>query len=154
MAPVSPILASSLLGSTIIYDFAPQQTAAPDIHQTSGSWLVEESDMHLKDLIFNPLPMLKSSFSAEVARSVRNPNTFGKALIDNMEGIKDETSVNLSKLNWQIASNPTAPGSTFLNAIGQVNLVNQAGDNLTNNLVRTLDVNPSAAALSGDQTQI
>jgi len=128
MAPLNPILASSLIGSTLIYDFAPQQTAAPDIRQTSGSWLVEEADMHLKDLIFNPLPSLKSSFSAEVARSVRNPNSFGKALIDNMEGIKDDTSVSMSKLGWQIASNPSAKGGTFLNAIGQVNLVNQVGE--------------------------
>ncbi len=156
MAPVAPILASSLVGSTILYDFAPQQTAAPDIRQTSGSWLVEEADMHLKDLIFNPVPLLKSSFSAEVARSVRNPNTFGKALIDNMEGIADETTVSTSKLNWQISSNPSFPNQpkTFLNAIGQENLVNQVGDNLTNNLVPTLSINPNAAALSGDQTQV
>ena len=154
LSPVAPILASSLIGTSILYDFAPQATATPDIRQTSGSFLVEEADLHLKDLIFNPIPMLKSTFTTEVARSVRNPNTFGKALIDNMEGIVDETSVSLSKLNWQIASNPTFPGTTYLNAIGQVNLVNSPGDNLTNNLVRTLDVNPNAAALSGDQTQI
>ncbi len=160
LSPVAPILASSLIGSSIIYDFAPKQTSAPDIRQTSGSWFVSEADMHLKDLIFNPIPFLKSSFGAEVARSVRNPNTFGKALIENMEGIKDETSVSLSKLNWQIAAtpsdvaSPSSPSSQYLNAIGQVNLVNQAGDNLINNLVRTLDVNPNAAALSGDQTQI
>lgn len=156
MAPLSPILAQSLLGSTVIYDFAPKQTAAPDIRQTSGSFLVAEADTHFKDLIFNPLPFLKSSFSGEVARSVRNPNTFGKALIDNMEGIKDETSVSLSKLNWQIASNPSFPGQrvTYLNAIGQVNNVNQTGDNLTNDRVRTLDINPNAAALSGDLTQV
>jgi len=165
LSPVAPILASSLIGSSIIYDFAPKQTAAPDIRQTSGSWLVEETDMHLKDLIFNPLPFLKSSFSGEVARSVRNPNTFGKALIDNMEGIKDETTVNLSKLSWQISSNPTYLNQpvTYLNAIGVEHLINQTpenpltnpnGDNLTNNLVRTLDINPNAAALTGDQTQI
>ncbi len=155
-APVHPILASSLLGSTVIYDFAPKQTAAPDIRQTSGSWLILEGDIHLRDLIFNPLPTLKSSFSAEVARSVRNPNTFGKALIENMEGIKDETSVSLSKLGWQIAANPTSAGTggQYLNAIGQVSLVNQPGDNLTNNLVRTLDINPNAAALEDDQTQV
>src|SRR5262249_47504902 len=143
-----------LIGSSLIYDFAPKQTAAPDIRQTSGSWLVTEGDMHLKDLIFNPIPFLKSSFTGEVARSVRNPNTFGKALIDNMEGIQDETSVSMSKLNWQIASNPSVPGGTYLNAIGQVNLVNQVGDNLVNNLVQTLSINPNAAALSGDQTQV
>jgi len=155
LSPVAPILASSLIGSSVLYDFAPQATAAPDIRQTSGSFLVEEADLHLKDLIFNAIPTLKSSFTTEVARSVRNPNTFGKALIDNMEGIADETSVSLSKLNWQISANPSnTTNRTYLNAIGQVNLVNSVGDNLTNNLVRTLDVNPNAAALSGDQTQI
>ena len=160
MSPIAPILASSLIGTSVIYDFAPQQTAAPDIRQTSGSWLVSEADMHLKDLIFNPIPYLKSSFSAEVAQSVRNPNTFGKALIDNMEGIQDETSVSLSKINWQVAAtpsdvqNPTSPSSQFLNALGQVNLITQPGDNLVNNLVPTLSINPNAAALSGDQTQI
>jgi len=63
--------------------------------------------------------MLKSSFSAEAARSVRNPNTFGKALIDNMEGIKDDTSVSMSKLGWQIASKPVGQSGTFLNAIAR-----------------------------------
>jgi len=160
LSPVAPILASSLIGSSVIYDFAPQQTAAPDIRQTSGSWLVSEADMHLKDLIFNPIPFLKSSFSAEVAQSVRNPNTFGKALIDNMEGIQDETSVSLSKISWQVAAtptdvlNPTSSSSQYLNALGQVNLITQPGDNLVNNLVQTLSINPNAAALSGDQTQI
>jgi len=160
LAPVAPILASSLIGSTILYDFAPQQTAAPDIRQTSGSWLIEDADMHLKDLIFNPIPFLKTSLTGEVARSVRNPNTFGKALIDNMEGIQDETTVSLSKVNWQIAAtptdaaNPSGPGSQYFNAIGQENLVTQSGDNLINNLVPTLSINPNAAALSGDQTQI
>jgi len=156
LSPVAPILASSLIGSSLIYDFAPQVTAAPDIRQTSGSWLVEEGDMHLKDLIFNPIPFLKSSLSAEMARSVRNPNTFGKALIDNMEGIQDETTVNLSKLSWQIASNPSFPGQsvTYMNAIGVQHLVSAAGDNLNNVLVPTLAINPNAAALSGDQTQV
>jgi hypothetical protein len=160
LAPIAPILASSLIGTSVIYDFAPQQTAAPSIQQTSGSWLVSEADMHLKDLIFNPIPFLKSSFSAEIAQSVRNPNTFGEALIDNMEGIQDETSVSLNKLSWQVAAtptdvaNPNNPSSQFFNAMGQVNLVTQASDNLVNNLVPTLTINPNAAALSGDQTQI
>jgi len=160
LSPVAPILASSLIGTSVIYDFAPQQTAAPDIRQTSGSWLVTEADMHLKDLIFNPIPFLKSSFSGEIAQSVRNPNTFGKALIDNMEGIQDETSVSLSKISWQVAATPTdvlfptSGSSQYLNAMGQVNLITQPGDNLVNNLVQTLSINPNAAALSGDQTQI
>ena len=38
--------------------------------------------------------------------------------------------------------------------MGQVNLITQPGDNLVNNLVQTLSINPNAAALSGDQTQI
>jgi hypothetical protein len=156
MYPVAPILAQSSIGSTVLYDFAPKQTAAPDIRQTVGSFLLTEADVHFKDLMFNPLPLLKTSFAAEGARSVRNPNTFGKALIDNMEGIQDDTSVGLSKLNWQISSNPKfSTGTvTFANAIGVVHADNEANDNLTNDLVRTLDINPSASALPGDQLQV
>jgi hypothetical protein len=153
--PIAPILGQSLLGATVIYDFAPQQTAAPDIRQTAGSFLVTESDAHFKDLIFNPLPYLKSSFSFEGARSQRNPNTFGKALIENMEGIKDETTVGLSKLSWQIASNPSfETGPADAHAMGIVHTDNQAGDNLSNNSLRTLDINPNASALPGDLTQV
>jgi len=152
--PLHPILGQSLIGSTVIYDFAPKQTSPPDIRQTSGSFLVSEADVHFKDLIFNPLPFLKSSFSMEVAQSNRNPNTFGKALIENMEGIKDETSVSLSKLSWSIAANPTTNGSTYATALGIVSSGNNPGDNLTNDRVRTLDINPQASALPGDQMQV
>ncbi|MFA5974871.1 MAG: hypothetical protein WC859_01745 [Elusimicrobiota bacterium] len=168
MSPVHPILASSLIGSTVLYDFAPKQTAAPDIRQTSGSFLVTEGDLHLKDLIFNPLPLLKTTVTGEVARSARNPNTFGKALIDNMEGIKDETSVSLSAVNWQIASNATNTGGhvTYADSIGSVHTPAQpacttpfslqrgACDNLVNEQVRTLAINPNASALAGDQMQV
>jgi len=151
--PIAPILGQSLIGTSVIYDFSPQQTAAPDIRQTSGSFLVSEADAHFKDLIFNPLPFLKSSFSAEGARSQRNPNTFGKALIDNMEGIKDETAVNTSKLNWQIAS--TLSGTpAYAQAIGIVHTGNNVGDNLTNDRINTLSINPNASALPGDVTQV
>src|SRR5207244_12355986 len=54
----------------------------------------------------------------------------------------------------QSALTPSAIGQRYLNAIGQVNLITQTGDNLVNNLVQTLSINPNAAALSGDQTQI
>lgn len=155
MGPIAPILANSLIGSTVIYDFAPKQTAAPDIRQTSGSFLVTEGDIHLKDLMFNPLPFLKTSFSGEIARSSRNPNTFGKALIDNMEGIKDETSVNLSALSWQISSNPSVTGRvTYADSIGIVHTPSLSTDNLINERVRTLDINPNASALPGDQLQV
>lgn len=151
--PIAPVLGQSLIGSTVLYDFSPQQTAAPDIRQTSGSFFVSEADAHFKDLIFNPFPYLKSSFAVEGARSQRNPNTFGKALIENMEGIKDETTANMSKLTWQIAATPGGSGA-FANAMGIVHVDNETGDNLTNNSFRTLDINPNASALPGDLTQV
>jgi len=148
--PIAPILGQSLIGSTVLYDFSAQQTAAPDIHQTAGSFLVTEADVHLKDLIFNPIPFLKSSFSAEGARSQRNPNTFGEALIDNMEGIKQATTVGLSEFNWQIARNPDGT-SAFATALGMQTLPNGTPGNLTNETDLTLAINPNAAALSGDR---
>lgn len=167
MSPVHPILASSLAGSTVLYDFAPKQTAAPDIRQTAGSFLVTEGDLHLKDLIFNPLPLLKTTLTGEIARSVRNPNTFGQALIDNMEGVKDESSINLNAQNWQIASNPLNAGRiTYADAIGSAHTPALAAcsspfspsrgscDNLINEQVATLSINPNAAALPGDRMQV
>ncbi len=160
--PIAPILGQSLIGSTVIYDFAPKQTAAPDIRQTAGSFLVEEGDIHFKDLIFNPFPLLKSSFGAEIARSVKNPNTFGQALIDNMEGIKDETSISLSEFNFQIARNPAPPGSgdgvsgdpAFADAMALQTVPGGPVQNLNNETIRSLDINPNAAALSGDRMQV
>lgn len=148
--PLAPIFGQSLIGSTVLYDFSAQQTAAPDIHQTAGSFLVTEADLHLKDLIFNPIPFLKSSFSAEGARSQRNPNTFGEALIDNMEGIKQATTVGLSEYNWQIARNPDGT-SAFATAMGMQTLPNGTPGNLNNETDYTLSINPNAAALSGDR---
>jgi hypothetical protein len=142
--PIAPVLSQSLIGQTILYDFAPKSTAAPDIRQTAGSFLLTESDLHFKDLIFNPLPFLKSSFGAEVAKSANNPNTFGKAIIDNMEGIKDETTVGLSIQSWEIASNPTT-SAAFATALYS---------GLGNELLPTLTVNPNASALPGDQQQV
>jgi len=158
--PIAPIFGQSLIGSTVLYDFAPQQTAAPDIRQTAGSFLVTEADAHFKDLIFNPLPFLKSSFSAEGARSARNPNSFGQALIDNMEGIKDDSSVGMSEFNWQVARNPQnpitgSPGTVaFLSAMGRQTVPSGPVGNLNNETVRTLDINSNAAALDGDRTQV
>jgi len=157
--PIAPILGQSLIGTSVIYDFSPQPTAAPNILQTSGSFFVSEADAHFKDLIFNPFPYLKSSFSVEGARSQRNPNTFGKALIENMEGIADETTISMSKLTWQIAATPSqavsagAPAA-YAQAIGIVHTDNEVGDNLTNDEVTTLSINPNASALPGDQTQV
>jgi hypothetical protein len=142
--PIHPVLSQSLIGQTILYNFAPKSTAAPDIRQTAGSFLLTESDIHFKDLIFSPLPFLKSSFSGEVARSASNPNTFGSAIVDNMEGIKDESTVNLSIQSWQIASNPTSDPA----------LSSALAGNLGNELLPTLTVNPNASALPGDQQQV
>ncbi len=144
MYPISPVLSQSLIGQTVLYNFAPKSAAAPDIRQTARSFLLTEGDIQFKDLIFNPLPLLKSSFAAEVAQSANNPNTFGKAIIDNMEGIKDETTVGLSIQSWQVAANPTTPPAFSSALYG----------NMGNELLPTLTVNPNASALPGDQQQV
>jgi hypothetical protein len=148
--PISPILSQSLIGSTVLYDFAAQQVAAPDIRQTSSNYLLTEGDIHLQNLVFDPIPMLKSSFIAEGAQSHVNPNTFGKAIIDNMEGIVDETDVGMSVLSWQIAANPIPSGG----GSPTVAYAGALATNLGNEIVPTLNINPNASALPSDTQQV
>src|SRR6059036_3959636 len=53
---------------------------------------------------------LSTNIAVEAAQSSEDPNLFGKALIDSMEGIKQEDSAPLLRDAWQVASNPGFAG--------------------------------------------
>lgn len=92
------------LGSTIISNFAPQPERIPDIHTAPTSNLLWEFDARYTDLKFPFIPLKMNNLALEKAQSIRNPNTFGKAMIDSMEGIKAIDSVSLDKDYWYPAS--------------------------------------------------
>jgi hypothetical protein len=93
------------VGSTVLYNFSAKPTSPPDIRSTPSSLLVTEGDTKVSGLKFGELP-INTNFTIEEARSTENPNLFGKALIDSMEGIRQEDGAPLLKDSWQVAANP------------------------------------------------
>jgi len=93
------------LGSTILYSGAAKSVTIPTVRATPGSKLILDANSKFS---FDPQPFFpfKTEISGEVARSLNNPNTWGKAIIDSMEGVKLIDGMPIDKDVWQIASNP------------------------------------------------
>jgi len=100
-------LKNFFIGSTVISNFTTKPLRIPDLRTTPGSTLVWEVDTHLTNLKFPLLSLRMTDLSGEYARSIRNSNIFGKALIDSMEGIKLEDSASLNKDYWTVAISST-----------------------------------------------
>lgn len=96
-------------GSTVLYNFSAKPLGPPDIRSTPSSLLVTEGDSSVKGLKFGNLPFT-TNLTAEKARSDQNQNIFGRALVDSMDGIKQEDAASLLKDSWQPAANPVAAG--------------------------------------------
>jgi len=77
------------IGSTLIYNFSPQSQGIPDIRETPTSDLIMELDTKWQLRPFRFFPF-KLGLSAELAESIHNPNRSNKAIIENMEGIKQK----------------------------------------------------------------
>lgn len=92
------------LGATAIYQGSSKSKSAPMITDLASSLLVYDGDMQIKNLnIFG----MRTSLSGEMAQSKLNPNINDYAIIDNMEGVKQEDSASMDKNYWYIASNPS-----------------------------------------------
>ena len=92
------------LGSSLLYQGGMKTNTVPNITDLTNSMLVYEGDAQLKNL---NLLGLKTNLKAEAAQSRVNPNLNDFALIDNMEGVKQEDTPSLDHNFWHIASNPT-----------------------------------------------
>jgi len=126
-------------GSTVLYDFAAKPTGPPDVRSTPESLLVTEGDTQLKGLRLGQLPF-KTNMSLEAARSEENPDLYGKAIIDSMEGIKQEDSSPMLKTSWVSSANPAWASSPF-----PANLVmNFQGRDNPSSDIRWTDVDVSA----------
>jgi len=91
------------MGSTVLYQGGIKSNTVPNITDLTNSMLVYEGDAQLKGM---NLLGLRTTLGGEVAQSRLNPNLNGSALIDNMEGIKQDDSAGLDYNYWQIAANP------------------------------------------------
>ncbi|MEI7481103.1 MAG: hypothetical protein WCK75_02005 [Elusimicrobiota bacterium] len=91
------------VGSTLLYQGGIKSNTVPNVTDLTNSMLVYEGDAQLKALnIFG----LRTTLGGEVAQSRLNPNLNDNALVDNMEGIKQDDSPSLDANFWQIAANP------------------------------------------------
>ncbi len=131
------------IGGTMLYETASKAKTAPSINDIAKSLMVAEGDAQFKNIRL--LSRLKTSFGVEGAISKSNPNLNGFALIDNMEGVKQQDSVSVEATDWQIAANPlgSTAGPADPSALGW-----------TSADVRTLDINPYAQASSNDTTRV
>ncbi|MBI4386211.1 MAG: hypothetical protein HY551_02400 [Elusimicrobia bacterium] len=128
------------LGSTILYQSGSKSPSIPSVTDLAKSLLIYEGDTQLKDLWL--LPKLKGTIQAEIARSHQDPNLNGNALIDNMEGSRQEISAGLLSTQWQIASNPTQGPP------------DPQSQNLFNEDVPVLSINPNAQARSNETQKV
>jgi hypothetical protein len=94
------------LGSTFLYTFAPKTTVVPDVRSTPSSLMVLEVDGRMNDVAV-PFSDLTVSLSGEAAQSRENPNLYGKALVDSMEGVSQEDSLVLDSDFWPLGANPS-----------------------------------------------
>lgn len=120
-------------GSTFLYTFAPKTTVVPDVRSTPSSLMVLEMDGRMTDVSL-PFTDMKFTLSGEAAQSRENPNLYGKALVDSMEGVAQEDAIVLDSDLWPLGSNldgygySTDPASLELNEI-DMNLADVVSDN-------------------------
>ena len=128
------------LGSTLLYDTGAKSPTVPQVTELAKSLLVYEFDSQLKDI---PITRkLKMTLQGEFAQSRQNLNLNQFALIDNMEGVKQEDSAPTLASAWQIASNP---GGTP---------TDPQKLNWNSEDVHTLDINPNAQANANDTQKV
>jgi len=144
----------SLLGARFDYDFTPKAgvgatvlqqggsapNRAPDINALAQNLTVYEADAKAKNI--NVTKDLQVSASGEVAKSVKDQNLFGYALIDNMDNTKQFVGGSMVFKDWQIASNPGGVNSYW----GAVRWDTQQ--------IKSLEINPNSASTTDDQQSV
>ncbi len=94
------------LGSTILYQAGSKSPTVPQITELAKSLLVYEFDAGAKRIKLGS--KLIMTLAGEFAQSRQNLNLNQFALIDNMEGVRQEEQAALLSSQWQISSNPGA----------------------------------------------
>ncbi len=100
------------VGVSYMKNFPPRPQSIPDLRSITQDLEVYEVDSRVAEL---PLGPLKLSFGGEYAHSKRNMNTYGKAIIESMEGIKLEDGPSLHKDLWKYGWTASAYPAEALN---------------------------------------
>jgi hypothetical protein len=92
------------VGGSFIYEFSAKDTVLPDLYNTPSSSLVGEVDTKINNIQLSD--SLSLSAGAEYALSKFQSNTTGKAIIESMEGAKQESSLSMIYDTWFYSSTP------------------------------------------------
>ncbi|MFN3966234.1 MAG: hypothetical protein ACK4JE_00850 [Endomicrobiia bacterium] len=99
------------VGVSYMKNFPPRPQSIPDLRSITQDLEVYEVDSRVADL---PIGPFRLGFGGEYAHSKRNMNTYGKAVIESMEGIKLEDGPSLHKDSWKYGWTPTPyPGEAL-----------------------------------------
>lgn len=128
------------VGSTILYQAGSKSPTVPQITELAKSLLVYEFDAQAKRIRIGD--KLIMTLAGEFAQSRQNLNLNPFALIDNMEGIKQEDQAPTLASQWQIASNP----------VGAAAAPNKLS--WTSPDVNVLEINPRAQASASESQKV
>ncbi len=121
------------IGSTVLDQTGTKSPITPNVTDLSQSLLVYDANADLHDINIGKHFEI-TSLSAEVAQSKQDMNLNPYAIVDNMEGIAQQTAANTLNLDWFIASNPGGQPS-------DPTKISWVTEN-----VSTLQINPSSPA--------
>ncbi len=128
------------IGASILHDSNTKPKTVPQIGDLSNSLTTMEADARIKDL--QVTEGLKITAGVEGAKSKKDNNLFGYAMIENMQQIKERISASTVFSDWKIASNPTAESSYF-NSI-----------KWDSQEIPALEINPNAIANSNEKQNV
>lgn len=112
------------IGSTVLYKSEKSTDRKPKVGQEESKYLVWDADFSTSFSVpiltkfADALPFIEAtsdsriSLTGEVAQSVPNPNTLGKAYIDDFEGTKEAYSLSELRHYWT-RSSPPSEGSQY-----------------------------------------
>jgi len=128
------------VGSTILYQAGTKSPTVPQITELAKSLLTYEFDAQAKR--FNIGRKLVVTLAGEFAQSRQNMSLNPFALIDNMEGIKQEEQTSTLASQWQIASNPAGVPA----APNKLNWISED--------VNILSINPNSQASASESQKV
>ncbi|MFH1260117.1 MAG: hypothetical protein ABII74_09995 [Elusimicrobiota bacterium] len=136
------------IGSTAIYNIPSKTSTVPALRSAPESSQILEGDLRLN---INPewSPLKITNLVVEGAQSTFNPNISGRAIIENMEGIKLEESAPTSKEAWQLSSNPNRVPTRREN----VKIENNEIKVVENEEIKVLEINPGLKLENKEETQ-
>ncbi len=133
------------VGATMLYQTGTKDQTTPQITELAQSLLVYDANSNVKDVQLAKNVKL-TDLSVEAAQSREDMNLNQFAIIDNMEGVSNETTASTQFTQWFVASQPGSAGLSdgLPDNVNDYSLVTES--------IQTLLINPNSQATPQDTT--